>query len=527
MSCTITATLQNGKKTHVVPLKVTKVDSPLTFINKLTSELGIDIDLNSTLLFCSNVPCFIEYFEEFPKVIFDLQMIQVDVINICVDVLQGLIDRFDENVLPAKLKEVFELLNQSTKIIPLRSSSQHNVRNQTQSSAKKKRLSLVSSSFKVEYGNIPQCSYDDKLPNLIQIKNPSGSIPALWFKISKPSINIKPITILYFHDGGEDLGNIRESIHLLSETYFANVLAIEYPSYGIYSNQSISDEKLAKEIEFVYLYLIGVKKGTRILLMGKGIGCSFVFYLTHYLYKTIDKRKQQGGKRGTEIIEAVILHNPKMSFNLFSSSYFENLKMIKTNEYKTYLFFDETSKYLAETKKIAHALKQLKRFEEVRFTPYSNELSQFAEYIDNLQVTVLELFPEYTSVFDGSLIQKMKPKFYQNNPFEIISDFLKKKNLHHLTDVLISFGYISVEDLLYMNKSEIDALGIDDNEKDLLFQFIQSELLSRQPSLSPRKSVSPPVSPTHKQTKSQSLPYTHVSNAKKIFTMYKKCTIRF
>lgn len=43
--------------------------------------------------------------------------------------------------------------------------------------------------------------------------------------------------ILFFHGNAEDLGTSMRFLKLIRETLRANIIAVEYPSYGIYKKK--------------------------------------------------------------------------------------------------------------------------------------------------------------------------------------------------------------------------------------------------------------------------------------------------
>lgn len=55
-------------------------------------------------------------------------------------------------------------------------------------------------------------------------------IPCLWRVFNGGS----DTTLLYFHDSGVDLGGCIEEIDALKNRLRVNVLAVEYPGFGLY-----------------------------------------------------------------------------------------------------------------------------------------------------------------------------------------------------------------------------------------------------------------------------------------------------
>ena len=95
------------------------------------------------------------------------------------------------------------------------------------------------------------------------------SIPCLYLPYSSGSSKI----ILFFHANAEDIGNSYDLLSFIRDGLKINILAIEYPGYGISIGQA-SSEALVKDAFTVYRYLTG-EMGVRqnqIVLMGRSIG---------------------------------------------------------------------------------------------------------------------------------------------------------------------------------------------------------------------------------------------------------------
>jgi len=58
---------------------------------------------------------------------------------------------------------------------------------------------------------------------------------------SKPTA-IKKAMMLYFHGIGEDLGNLNYEISTLGEMLEVDVLAVEYPGFGLNFHSGVSTE---------------------------------------------------------------------------------------------------------------------------------------------------------------------------------------------------------------------------------------------------------------------------------------------
>lgn len=99
--------------------------------------------------------------------------------------------------------------------------------------------------------------------------NENITIPALYLRYSHGSNKI----FLYFHANAEDLGMISTYLGYLSQYLKVNVLAIEYPGYGIYKGNP-TDDLLNSIAEVAYNYIetkLGFKP-TDILIIGRSLG---------------------------------------------------------------------------------------------------------------------------------------------------------------------------------------------------------------------------------------------------------------
>jgi len=118
-------------------------------------------------------------------------------------------------------------------------------------------------------------------------------IPCLFIPYKSPSKKkreLLPTTnelrnklLIYFHGNAEDLGHSYEFLHDLSLTFKVtplgfsnqlNILAVEYPGYGIYRNESASAETIQKNAQIVFDFAttnLRYDSGD-ILLFGRSMG---------------------------------------------------------------------------------------------------------------------------------------------------------------------------------------------------------------------------------------------------------------
>ena len=103
-------------------------------------------------------------------------------------------------------------------------------------------------------------------------------IPCLFFSPENKS----DIILLYFHSNYEDIGNSASLIKLICKYLNINVLAMEYPNYGIYScKNSANAETILNDADIVFKFINEVLNinENNIILMGRCIGSGPATYL--------------------------------------------------------------------------------------------------------------------------------------------------------------------------------------------------------------------------------------------------------
>ena len=61
---------------------------------------------------------------------------------------------------------------------------------------------------------------------------------------------------MYFHGNAEDLGYSENFLMHLVANFKINVLAMEYPSYGVYAEEGgCTDGKIKEDAEYMYKYV--------------------------------------------------------------------------------------------------------------------------------------------------------------------------------------------------------------------------------------------------------------------------------
>ena len=112
------------------------------------------------------------------------------------------------------------------------------------------------------------------------------------------------LTVLYSHGNAEDLGMMYRRMKEIARAFGVNVMAYDYPGYGLSKPQCKPSEKLCYQaIETSYSYLVNVMKipHSSIVLYGRSLGTGPSCYLAK---KTSIEGKPVGG---------IILHSPYLS----------------------------------------------------------------------------------------------------------------------------------------------------------------------------------------------------------------------
>ena len=87
--------------------------------------------------------------------------------------------------------------------------------------------------------------------------------------------------LVFFHGNAEDIGLAEDLLLHLSEALEVHVLAVEYPGYGIYRDESTDPESIEEDALAVYEYLtddFGIKEQD-IILFGRSLGSAPASYL--------------------------------------------------------------------------------------------------------------------------------------------------------------------------------------------------------------------------------------------------------
>ena len=133
----------------------------------------------------------------------------------------------------------------------------------------------------------------NKIPNIkFQIKNKFSEkkaekeehIPCLFIKTDEANKKCDKL-LIYFHANYEDLGNCYNLVTSICQFNRINVLAIEFPGYGIYDygRRECSSEEILKDAEIIYNFLTSVIriKEENLIVMGRCIGSGAAVHLSY------------------------------------------------------------------------------------------------------------------------------------------------------------------------------------------------------------------------------------------------------
>lgn len=94
-----------------------------------------------------------------------------------------------------------------------------------------------------------------------------------------PSTEPTDKLILFFHANAEDAGLCDDFVHSMKEQLRMHILAVEYPSYGVYNGKNIvpDEEKMSLDSVLVFDYLVNSLKinENNIIVMGRSMGYFF------------------------------------------------------------------------------------------------------------------------------------------------------------------------------------------------------------------------------------------------------------
>ena len=128
----------------------------------------------------------------------------------------------------------------------------------------------------------PRCLYNvTDVPDLIWVpKNEFSSIPCLLLK----SLSVSSKILIFFHGNAEDLRISYDLVDMFRSVLNVNVIAVEYPGYGLYKGKTCESAIIADAIS-VYMFVKEEFKyqDSDILIFGRSIGSGpACFIARHY-----------------------------------------------------------------------------------------------------------------------------------------------------------------------------------------------------------------------------------------------------
>lgn len=107
----------------------------------------------------------------------------------------------------------------------------------------------------------------------------TNAIPCLYL----PYLSGSSKLLIYFHGNAEDVGLSYEMLDHLRASLKLNILAVEYPGYGVYQEEGGCDaERITQDCDVIYRFVLKEIKGLEekdILLFGRSMGSGPASYL--------------------------------------------------------------------------------------------------------------------------------------------------------------------------------------------------------------------------------------------------------
>ena len=256
-------------------------------------------------------------------------------------------------------------------------------------------------------------------------------IPCLFYKSETANEKI----ILYFHSNYEDIGNSAPLLNLMSKCLNINILAVEYPNYGIYKSKSdATAETILADAETVFKFINEVKdiNENNIIIMGRCVGSGPSTYLasTHSVQALILLSPFKSIK------EAIRTMFPKLNLGSFIQSIvkerFNNMENINKVT-SPILFIHGKNDTLIPPSHSYDLINKCKS--PAKLVSPNNMTHNTFDYIQDVVIHVrnfLKVFTNYTnSIYkkkeeevddtDENIIEKKEisfPKFMYNCPFQ-------------------------------------------------------------------------------------------------------------
>mmetsp|Transcript_46095 Transcript_46095/g.99530 ORF Transcript_46095/g.99530 Transcript_46095/m.99530 type:complete len:415 (-) Transcript_46095:138-1382(-) len=113
-------------------------------------------------------------------------------------------------------------------------------------------------------------------PHRAEDENCAGGIPCLWFPAPKAAT-----VILFFHANAEDLGMSFAVLKHIRDQFKVNVLAVEYPGYGLLSGMPANEDGVYEVALTAFRFLVDEinVRYSQIILFGRSLGSGPAVFL--------------------------------------------------------------------------------------------------------------------------------------------------------------------------------------------------------------------------------------------------------
>jgi pimeloyl-ACP methyl ester carboxylesterase len=144
----------------------------------------------------------------------------------------------------------------------------------------------------------------------------TGTAPTS-LKTLNPKKEPSDILMVFYHGKDGDIGSSSERFVTIWRNLKVNVLLVEYPSYGTYTDTKGTNTQLLSDSLAVYLYLTHVAKVPveNLILIGNSMGCAVVNHmaaaLPENLYINCGKTKREDPSKLKCVINIAPFRNVK------------------------------------------------------------------------------------------------------------------------------------------------------------------------------------------------------------------------
>lgn len=235
-------------------------------------------------------------------------------------------------------------------------------------------------------------TYNENNLNLVWIPGESQDHQIPCMLLESPVETDK--LIIYFHGNAEDIGYSSLFFSELTEEWGCHVLAVEYPTYGVYTQRSLSESNICSDATMIYRFLtdqIGMRP-SQILIFGRSMGSGPACYLA--------SRQEVAG---------LILFSPYKSLKLaakamvgsfmgsFVNERFRNIDAIDNVSCPLLVIHGEKDKVIPYThgeelfKKYKHETKMLLTPSEMthnEYRLYNDLVNPVKEFIEKFEISV-------------------------------------------------------------------------------------------------------------------------------------------